>query len=225
MKNREDAKYVVKVFEAQWDTLHSESVKPFFEQLKRETIDEGHDALYSYYVFQGPSSLMDALNHHKNDPGIEGRFKVGYISAHGEKDRIQALHDISRVKLRNLLYQTTSFAGFFFGACDFVNRKTAEFFLNSIPSIKWIAGYEKWCPFLEGTFCDILFFKLLMSGQFQRSKRNARWKQFSKPEEVVMALYEVFPLSKDMRFSLFYRSTSGEILSTLEQERIKNDLQ
>lgn len=32
-----DFSYAIKVFEAQWDNLHDESVKPFFAQLKRET--------------------------------------------------------------------------------------------------------------------------------------------------------------------------------------------
>ena len=29
--------YAIKVFEAQWDRHHDESVKPFFEQLRRDT--------------------------------------------------------------------------------------------------------------------------------------------------------------------------------------------
>jgi len=37
MRTRNGYRYVIKVFEAQWDRHHDESVKPFFEQLKRDT--------------------------------------------------------------------------------------------------------------------------------------------------------------------------------------------
>ena len=37
MRQRNGYRYVIKVFEAQWDQHHVESVKPFFEQLKRDT--------------------------------------------------------------------------------------------------------------------------------------------------------------------------------------------
>jgi len=59
MRTRNGYRYVIKVFEAQWDQHHAESVKPFFEQLKRDTEETyarrngyrhdrpGHDALFS----------------------------------------------------------------------------------------------------------------------------------------------------------------------------------
>ena len=37
MRERNGVRYIIKVFEAQWDQLHDETVKPFFEQLKRDT--------------------------------------------------------------------------------------------------------------------------------------------------------------------------------------------
>lgn len=215
MKNRSEAKYIIKLYESQWDDKHIESVKPFFEQLQREVKDRGHNALYSYYVFTGAESLKSTLNY-KLDADVDGRFKIGYFAVHGEKDRIQALHDIGRVKLRNMLYATSSFDGLYFGACDFTNQKTAELLLNTMPTLKWTAGFSKWCPFLEGTICDILFFKLLMSGRFRRpSKTNTRWDIMTKPEDAAKNLYEVFPMAVELKFSLFYRGPNG-INSTLE---------
>jgi hypothetical protein len=215
MKNREGQKYIIKLYEAQWDQTHDESVKPFFKQLKREVTDFGHDGLFSYYVFSGSESLESALNY-KLDTGAEGRLKIGYFAVHGEKDKIQALHSIGRVKLRNMLIKTTSFDGLFFGACDFVNRKTAELLLNGIPSLKWIAGYSNWTPWLEGTFCDIMFFKMLMTGRFVRPKSRVVITKFEKPEDVAMEMYKTFPMALDLKFSLFYRGSNG-IISIFEE--------
>lgn len=64
-----DFSYIIKVFEAQWDHLHEKSIKPFFEQLMRDTtaIDGcrqgtrqkrlGHDALFSYRILQNAEGL------------------------------------------------------------------------------------------------------------------------------------------------------------------------
>lgn len=223
MKNRSEAKYVIKLYEAQWDKLHEESVKPFFIQLKRELDEDesGHDAMFSYYVFGTADGLKASLNY-KLDVGSESRLKIGYFGLHGKHDQLQALENINRVKLRNILIKTSNFDGIFFGACDFVNEKTASLLLNSLPALKWVAGYSQWTPWLEGTFCDIMFFRLLLSGRFRRpSTRNTKWDIMSKPEDAAKTLYEVFPMAVDLKFSLFYRGQFG-INSTLEdwQNRI-----
>jgi hypothetical protein len=224
MKNRTDKKYVVKIYEAQWDDKHSESVKPFFAQLKRECLDDGdgNDPLFSYYVFGTAGSLSAALNY-KQDLGIDGRLKIGYFAVHGQADSIQALNSINRVKLRNILIKTTSFDGLYFGACDFANRKTAESLLNNISSLKWLAGFAKWTPWLEGTICDTLFFRLLLSGRFRRpSHTNTKWEVMTKPEDAAFHLYQVFPMAVDLKFSLFYRGQNGTIKSTLEEYKEVN---
>jgi len=218
MKNRAEAKYVIKLYEAQWDKLHNESVKPFFRELKRELDEDqsGHDALFSYYVFGTAEGLSAALNY-KLDVGLDARLKVGYFAVHGQKDKLQALNDINRVKLRNILIKTTNFDGLYFGACDFVNRKTAEMLLNNISTLKWVAGFSKWTPWLEGTLCDIMFFRLLLSGRFRRPARtNTKWDIMGRPEDAARALYEVFPMAVDLKFSLFYRGPNN-ILSTREE--------
>lgn len=218
MKNRAESKYVVKICESQWDKLHEESVKPFFAELKRELdrVDSGHDALFSYYVFGTAEGLSAALNY-KLDVGLGGRLKIGYIGVHGQPDKIQALKNINRVKLRNILINTTNFDGIYFGACDFANRKTAEMLLDNISTLKWVAGFSKWTPWLEGMLCDIMFFRLLLSGRFRRPARiNTRWDIITRPEDAARTLYEVFPLSIDLKFSLFYRGPNG-ILSTRDE--------
>jgi len=224
MKKRETAKYVIKIYEAQWDQLHEESVKPFFAQLKRECDgwEEGHNPLFSYYVFGTAEGLEAALNY-KLDVGLNGRLKIGYFSSHGEPNRLLALGDINRVKLRNILINTTNFDGFFFGACDFLNRSTAESLLENMSPLKWVAGYSKWTPWLEGTICDILFFRLLFSGRFRRpGNKNTRWEMLTRPEDAARHLYEVFPLALDLKWSLFYRTSYG-IASTLEEWYDRDD--
>jgi hypothetical protein len=216
MKNRVDKNYVIKVYESQWDNKHAESVKPFFEQLQRECFEDndGNDPLFSYYVFGVAEGLSAALNY-KLDVGLDNRLKVGYFGVHGQKDKLQALHNINRVKLRNILIKTTNFDGLYFGACDFANQKTAEMLLNNISTLKWVAGFSKWTPWLEGTICDIMFFRLLLSGRFRRpSHTNTKWDIMTKPEDAAMNLYEVFPMSIDLKFSLFYRGQDGSIRST-----------
>ena len=86
MQKREEQKYVIKVFEAQWDEHHDSSVKPFFEQLKRETSEiegqnlkyrkrrTGHDALYKYRVFQTAEGLK--VNVTGKDSGVDRRKKL-----------------------------------------------------------------------------------------------------------------------------------------------------
>jgi hypothetical protein len=219
MKNRTEVKYVIKLYEAQWDSKHEESVKPFFVQLQREldSDESGHDALFSYYVFQTSEGIEAALNY-KLDVGLDARLKIGYFGVHAEKDKLQALRPINRVRLRNILIKTTNFDGLYFGACDFANRKTAEMLLNNISTLKWVAGFSKWTPWLEGTLCDIMFFRLLLSGRFRRpSHTNTKWDIMTKPEDAARNLYEVFPMAVDLKFSLFYRGGDGRILSTREE--------
>lgn len=226
MRSRDGYRYIIKVFEAQWDRLHEESVKPFFEQLKRDTEDTyarrngykrtrpGHDALFSYVVFQNAEGLRDALV--RPDQGVDNRTKIAYLACHGERGKISAVRDISRTKLKNIFAPLSSYDGLFFGACDFVNRRTAEILLESSPHLKWVAGYAHWIPWLEGMICDLVFFRLLLSGRFIRPRTNARWDPIGRPEDAAARLYEEYPLAIDLRFSLFCRGRDA-IVSALER--------
>ena len=101
MRKRNGFRYIIKVFEAQWDRLHDETVKPFFEQLKRDTEEAnarrngagkgrpGHDALFSYVVFQNSEGLKDALYRH--DQGVDSRKKIAYFACHGKRRVIRAV--------------------------------------------------------------------------------------------------------------------------------------
>jgi len=224
MKTRVGVKYAIKVFEAQWDHRHDESVKPFFEQLKRDTSEietkrakgrrrrQSHDALFSYEVFQNAEGLRDRLS--AVDTGIGKREKLAYFACHGTEKSLCAVQDISRTKLKHIIAGLTTYDGLLFGACDFVTLETAEQLLDAAPYCRWVAGYSSWTPWLEGTLCDLLFFRLLLSGKLRRPKKNIKWDDLEKPEEAARHLYHVFPQAVDLRFSLFYR-TSGGIRSTL----------
>ena len=226
MRSRAGYRYIIKVFEAQWDQLHEETVKPFFEQLKRDTEDTyarrngykrtrpGHDALFSYVVFQNSEGLKDALA--RPDQGVDNRAKIAYIACHGERGKISAVRDISRTKLKNIIAPLSSYDGIFFGACDFVTRRTAEVLLENSPHLKWVAGYGHWIPWLEGMICDLIFFRMLLSGRFVRPKTNARWNPIGRPEDAAFRVYEEYPLALDLRFSLFCRNRDG-VVSTLER--------
>ncbi|MCL5965654.1 MAG: hypothetical protein M1550_00265 [Deltaproteobacteria bacterium] len=226
MRERNGFRYIIKVFEAQWDQLHDETVKPFFEQLKRDTEETdarrngvhqerpGHDALFSYVVFQNAEGLKDAL--YRYDQGVDSRRKIAYLACHGKRGVISAVQGISRRKLKNILAPLTSYDGLYVGACDFVNRKTAEVLLDGSQHLKWIAGYANWTPWLEGMLCDLMFFRLLLSGRFMRPKTNARWEPVSRPEDAALRLYEHFPFARDLRFSLYYRKPE-RICSTMEE--------
>lgn len=226
MRSRDGYRYIIKVFEAQWDQLHQETVKPFFEQLKRDTEETyarrngykrtrpGHDALFSYVVFQNAQGLRDALC--RQDHGVDNRAKIAYLACHGKRRTISAVRDIGRTKLKNIIAPLSSYDGLFFGACDFVNRNTAEVLLRNSPHFKWVAGYDHWIPWLEGMMCDLMFFRLLLSGRFVRPRTNARWEPVGRPEDAAMQVYERFPQAVDLRFSLFYRSRDG-IASTLDR--------
>lgn len=226
MKTRDGYRYIIKVFEAQWDQLHEETVKPFFEQLKRDTEDTyarrngyrrtrpGHDALFRYVVFQNAQGLKDALS--RQDQGVDSRAKIAYIACHGERGKISAVRDISRTRLKNIIAPLSSYDGLYFGACDFVDRRTAEVLLENSPHIKWVAGYAHWIPWLEGMICDLMFFRLLLSGRFVRPRVNARWEPVGRPEDAAFRLYEDFSQALDLGFSLFYRGREG-VVSTRER--------
>ncbi len=226
MRSREGYRYIIKVFEAQWDQHHEETVKPFFEQLKRDTEDTyarrngyrrtrpGHDALFSYVVFQNAEGLRDALS--RPDQGVDSRAKIAYLACHGERGKISAVRDISRTKLKNIIAPLSSYDGIFFGACDFVDRRTAEVLLEHSPHLRWVAGYANWIPWLEGMLCDLIFFRMLLSGRFVRPRTNARWDPIFRPEDAAYRVYEEYPLAIDLRFSLFCRTREG-VGSTLER--------
>jgi len=226
MRTREGVKYAIKVFEAQWDHRHDESVKPFFEQLKRDTSEievkrakgrrrrQSHDALFSYAVFQNAEGLRDMLN--AVDTGIGKREKAAYFACHGTEKSLCALQDISRTKLKNIIADLTTYDGLLFGAFDFATRETAEQLLDAASHCRWVADYSSWTPWLEGTLCDLLFFRLLLSGKFRRPKKNVKWEGLQNPEEAARQLYQVFPQAVELRFSLFYRTAAG-IKSTLDE--------
>jgi hypothetical protein len=226
MKQREGQAYVIKVFEAQWDEHHDSSVKPFFEQLKRETSEIevqyrgyikrrlGHDALYKYRIFQTAEGLK--VNITEKDSGIGSRKKIGYFACHGKKGAICAINDISRSKLKNIVSHLTSYDGLFFGACDFVDANTAKYFLDNSPHLRWVAGYESWIPWLEGTFNDLLFFRILLSGSFSRPKSKGKWQPVSSPVEAAQELFTRYVMAADLKFSVFYRVKNG-VGSTLEE--------
>jgi len=151
-----------------------------------------------------------------HDQGADNRAKIAYFACHGKRGHITAVQDISRTKLKNILSPLTSYDGLYLGACDFVNRKTAEVLLGGMPHLKWVAGYENWTPWLEGMLCDLMFFRLLLSGRFIRPNSKARWDPFGRPEDVARDIYGLFPTARDLRFSLFYRSRE-RICSTLEE--------
>lgn len=211
MKKTKNRKYAVKVFEAQWDEQHDTSVKPFFEQLKRNT--PIHDALFKYKVFQNAEGLKKNLREY--DKGAGNMQKIAYFACHGKDAAICAIDDISRAKLKNIIADLTSYEGMFFGACDFANRNTAEYLLNNSPHLKWVAGYSHRTPWLEGTICDLLFFKFLLSGIFGCLNKNAKWEAISRPEDAATNLYLCYTMAVDLKFSLYYRTKSG-IRSTLE---------
>lgn len=212
MKNRENKKYVIKVFEAQWDTLHQSSVKPFFEQLKRETCNSAddtvsHDALYKYHVFNNTDGLRAQLSEY--DIGVEKRLKIAYFACHGRDGAICAVQDISRTRLKNIVSPLTKYDGLYFGTCDFVNPKTANDILTTSKHIKWIAGYEAATPWLEGTICDLVFFRNMLSGVFCRPNKNIKWDLPKNPAYAAIYLYMTYPISQDLRFSLYYRTKNG----------------
>lgn len=227
MRERNGYRYVIKVFEAQWDDRHEESVKPFFAQLKRDTEETyarrngyrhdrpGHDALFRYTVFQNAQGLKDCFSRH--DKGVDDRAKIAYVACHGKRNSISAATDISRTKLKNMIAPVTRYDGVFFGACDFANRATAELLLDHAPYVKWIAGYEEWVPWLEGMLCDLMFFRLLLSGRFVRPNTNARWEPIGRPEDAALQVYRSHPPARDLRFTLYYRTRDG-VRSTLEED-------
>jgi hypothetical protein len=108
-----DFSYIIRVFEAQWDDLHEESVKPFFKQLQRdtETIEGSrrgrgrkrleHDALFSYSVFQNAGGVSTELD--RQDRRARARAKIAYVACHGRQNMICAAEDITRTKLKNIL--------------------------------------------------------------------------------------------------------------------------
>jgi hypothetical protein len=201
-------------------------VKPFFEQLKRETSEietkrakgrrrrQSHDALFSYAVFQNAEGLRDMLT--AVDVGIGNRRKCAYLACHGTEKSLSAVRDISRTKLKRIIGDLATYDGLVFGACDFVARETAAQLLHAAPYCRWVAGYSSWTPWLEGTLCDLLFFRLLLSGKFRRPKRNVKWEAVKNPEEAARQLYQVFPQALELGFSLFYRTAAG-IKSTLDE--------
>jgi hypothetical protein len=84
-----------------------------------------------------------------------------------------------------------------------------------------VAGYANWTPWLESMVCDLMFFRLLLTGRFWRGEVNARWEQLHTPE-AALALYEDSPPAVDLRFSLFYRA-AGRIRSTFEDHENEAD--
>jgi len=174
----------------------------------------GHDAVFSYSVFQNADGLSAELD--RQDRGAATRAKIAYFACHGRQNNLCAAQDISRTKLKRILGQRAGYDALLFGACDFVDRNTATQLLGAVPSCRWVAGYAKWAPWLESMLCDLMFFRLLLTGRFTRPEVNARWIPIRNPEEAAMTLYERFPPSVDLCFSLFYR-TAGGIRATLEQ--------
>jgi len=67
----------------------------------------GHDALFSYVVFQNAEGLKDAL--YRYDQGVDQRRKIAYFACHGQRGTISAVQDISRRRLKTYLRPLTSY--------------------------------------------------------------------------------------------------------------------
>lgn len=219
--------YVVRVLESQWDVRHEQSIRPFFEELRRGRQlyskgrrDRSHtrlesDPLFDYYVFNGADNLNALLA--QPFAGIGSRRKVVYIGSHGTFDAIHTLTDesITRARLRNAL-TGSRIHGIVFGSCLFGNRKNAEFFLES-RNVDWVAGYDRTVDWLASTISDVLFLRMLMDGWFRMTAVQERAVKIQNVREAARCLYGAFPVAAELGFNVFFRAKGpgGGIRETL----------
>ena len=214
------------MIESQWDARHEQSIRPFFEELRRgrQLYPKGpfrrdrsrtqveSDPLFDYYVFNGANNLNALVG--QRFSGIGSRRKILYIASHGSPKSLHTLADdpITRTQLRNALLKS-KIRGIVFGSCLFGNRDNAEFLLEE-HNIDWVAGYNRTVDWLASTICDILFFRMLLDGWFRMTRKREKAVGISTVQEAVQCLYRAFPVAGELGFNVFYRKKGpGRLIS------------
>jgi hypothetical protein len=215
-QTKTDKRYVVRVLESQWDARHEQSIRPFFEELRRgrRLYSKGpykrdrsstkieSDPLFDYYVFNGTGNLNTLVR--QRFTGLGARRKIVYIASHGTIKTINTLtdEDIRRSKLRNA-FRDSKINGIIFGSCLFGNKSNAEFFLEN-RRVQWVAGYDKSVDWLASTISDLLFIRILLDGWFKIGEKRERKIHIPDVQAAAHCLYRTFPIAKELGFNVFY---------------------
>ena len=124
----------------------------------------------SYRMYHDTHDLSRWLEKYTRHPEIT----ICYIAGHGQGGRLAGL--IKGINLKNVSRSTARKGpggnykkGILFGACD-VGKKLEDFIDQCGSRIRWVAGYDKETPWLEGTISDLLFIEYMTRGRIRRQR-------------------------------------------------------
>jgi len=187
------------------------SVHPFLHGLEG-ALDED----FPEGVFNSKEDLLEGLGEFK-----KSRAKYLYVGAHGLRKQIFTPdHGIYSQTIIDACKGAGSRGkGYFFSACDFVNRKTALEFLTATKA-EFIAGYSGSIPWLDSMLVDLFFLTYLLQGRVKREvmpgqrgkakgvslredKSGFIYEMSANPLKVARWVYEDVPLALSLGFDVF----------------------
>jgi len=116
-------------------------------------------AAYHYEMFASADSMKEVVARLEDT----SEARLVYLASHGSELALAGpgKNTISRTVVRNA-FSTHRFDGVYFGSCEFMNVKNAQFFLLESEWISpwWFAGFSKSVPWITSTVFDVMFFDI-----------------------------------------------------------------
>lgn len=182
-----DKEFDLMVLESLWDSELSskKSVKPFFDGLS-----EVCGIKYVYHTVYDDDDMYYFI---KKSKSLCSNY---YIATHGSRTCLNTINNkiIDRETVHDIFKNLGGKdIGIFFGSCNFINEETAKEMLDSTKAC-WVAGYNKKVDWFDSTVIDLAFWRYYLKGD--EDIENTQW-------EVAKLIYQNYPLSISLKFSLF----------------------
>lgn len=203
------------ILEGKWSAKSDVSVRGLFVPLFTVWTKNPSETFH-YEQFTNGAAFRDGLRYCF---GIN-RAKTIYIGAHGDENCIHGFHDagISRAVIRNSMNEKTGTKrGVFFGACNFVTERNAQFILNSCPRVEWIAGYDKQVEWSDSGTLDLYFFRhfLFPTPGTGNTKPNTVRQRLEFATTQVTC--DMAPLVKRLGLKVFVRKQQGGLRELVQE--------
>lgn len=158
------------------------TARPLFQLLTQHIYDDPN--WFHYATFTGPESFKETLHDLVHKRGV----KYVYICTHGEDGKIQfasknKTHPYDKTLVK--CFEKTSLRGVLFGGCELaplardlsegLKEKTLEE-KGRLQASPWFAGYTETIDWMEASFLDLAFLRLVLGNQEHDDQKMRKFK-------------------------------------------------
>ncbi len=158
------SKYELAVVESRWERKRNYSMRGIFDLISDLSYGDAHG--YHYEMVNDQHAFKEIVSRLRRSRGI----RALHIAAHGAKSGILGSNGdlidrrrVLRTIAGRLSDETGSLDGVHFGACWFLDQKTAYELLRKHgegePGLWWVAGYSKVIEWINSSVVDMFFWQ------------------------------------------------------------------